>query len=461
MNGSKITVEEIDKIFGSDNLDKQLEFLDSLQCDQYDPIIANHLCSYLAKPVKGLRNALSHFFLKHKCYHIAENLTEFITSNDIALRNIAGEILIAYKSYAVDSLINFLKKNKNEIHQKYVADILARINDKKVEKHVLELIKNTENENVLISFIEALGNNRSIQSVDLLITLYSKSEIFKPYIIQALGAIGTVKCFHFINEKYSEEDDLVKFVIIESLGDIGNEESFFFLLAELQSAKEPFIPPILESLYKLHMRYGFDIPYDDKIKRSLITILNHKEQDYKRLGAKLITEYEDEEIIFEALKHYGNDTEYDEIIYHKLKMNKELVFKQIIQLLDSEAKNLVSLLKLLDEFLIFEPDVIKELNQIYVHKLVDSISRCLKHPDELVRLTSVELLFKIEPETAILFLDEEFLNENFWIKIRLTELLESITDEACIKFLEKLSEDENEMVRQRANEILIAKKQLN
>jgi hypothetical protein len=78
-----------------------------------------------------------------------------------------------------------------------------------------------------------------------------------------------------------------------------------------------------------------------------------------------------------------------------------------------------------------------------------------------VRLYAVELLFKLDIETAILFLDDEFLNENFWIKIRLTELLEDISHPAVYDFLEKLSEDENEMVSERAKEILFMKKNSN
>jgi len=461
MTEMKISIAELDRIFQSDDINTQIEFLDELKCEEYDPNIAAHLCSYLQKKDKGLRSALSNFFIQHKCYLVADKLTEFISSDDISLRNIAGEILISYGGFAVDSLIKFLKKTKDAIDLKFAADILAEIHDKKVEQAVLELIKQTDNENVLISYIEALGNNRSVQSVDLLILLYNQNEILKPYIINALGKIGTVKAFNFILQQYNDEDDLVKYMIIESLGDIGNEESFFFLLSELQNVTTPFIPPIVEAVYKLHVRYGFDIPFDEKVKRALLIMLNHKEADYRKVGAKLLDEFDDSEIISEALKHYGTDSEFDGVIYHKLLLNKELVLKHVNNLIKTDTPNLSSLLKLLDEFIQHEPKVIKEIDKIQLHRLIDSISRCLKHTDEIVRLYAVELLFKLDIETAILFLDDEFLNENFWIKIRLTELLEDISHPAVYDFLEKLSEDENEMVSERAKEILFMKKNSN
>ena len=461
MTEMKISIAELDRIFQSDDINTQIEFLDELKCEEYDPNIAAHLCSYLQKKDKGLRSALSHFFIQHKCYLVADKLTEFISSDDISLRNIAGEILISYGGFAVDSLIKFLKKTKDAIDLKFAADILAEIHDKKVEQAVLELIKQTDNENVLISYIEALGNNRSVQSVDLLILLYNQNEILKPYIINALGKIGTLKAFNFILQQYNDEDDLVKYMIIESLGDIGNEESFFFLLSELQNVTTPFIPPIVEAVYKLHVRYGFDIPFDEKVKRALLIMLNHKEADYRKVGAKLLDEFDDSEIISEALKHYGTDSEFDGVIYHKLLLNKELVLKHVNNLIKTDTPNLSSLLKLLDEFIQHEPKVIKEIDKIQLHRLIDSISRCLKHTDEIVRLYAVELLFKLDIETAILFLDDEFLNENFWIKIRLTELLEDISHPAVYDFLEKLSEDENEMVSERAKEILFMKKNSN
>uniref|UniRef100_A0A832DKI3 HEAT repeat domain-containing protein n=1 Tax=Ignavibacterium album TaxID=591197 RepID=A0A832DKI3_9BACT len=457
----KISIAELDRIFQSDDISTQIEFLDELKCEEYDPNIASHLCSFLQKRDKGLRSALSHFFIQHKCYLVADKLTEFISSDDISLRNVAGEILISYGGFAVDSLIKFLKKTKDPIDLKFAADILAEIHDKKVEQAVLELIKQTDNENVLISYIEALGNNRSVQSVDLLILLYNQNEILKPYIINALGKIGTVKTFNFILQQYNDEDDLVKYMIIESLGDIGNEESFFFLLSELQNAALPFIPPIVEAVYKLHVRYGFDIPFDEKVKRALLIMLNHKEADYRKVGAKLLNEFDDAEVISEALKHYGNDSEFDGVIYHKLLLNKDLVLKQINNIIKTDTPNLSSLLKLLDEFIQHEPKLIKEIDKIQLHRLIDLISRCLKHTDEIVRLYAVELLFKLDIETAILFLDDDFLNENFWIKIRLTELLEDISHPVVYDFLEKLSEDENEMVSERAKEILFIKKNSN
>jgi len=456
-----ISIADLDKIFQSDDLSSQIEFLDELKCEEYNPDFAVHLCSYLQKKDKGLRNALSHFLIQHKSYLVADKLTEFISSEDISLRNIAGEILISYGGFAVDSLIKFLKRTKDVIDLKFAADILARIHDKKVEQAVLELIDKTDNENILISYIEALGNNRSVQSVDILIKLYNQNEILKPYIIHSLGKIGTVKAFDFILQQYNDEDDLVKYIIIESLGEIGNEESFFFLISELQNAAEPFIPPILEAVYKLHVRYGFDIPFDEKIKRALLIMLNHKESEYRKIGAKLLDEFDDNDIIAEALKHYGIDSEFDGVIYHKLILNKELVLQHITNLIKIETPNLSSLLNLLDEFIKHEPDVVKGTASIQLHKLIDSISRCLKHTDELVRLYAVELLFNLDIETALLFLDDEFLNENFWIKIRLTEILEDVSHPAVYEFLEKLSEDENEMVSQRAKEILFIKKNHN
>lgn len=461
MQKTKISIEQVDEIFQSGDLIAQIEFLDQLECVDYDPIIVTHLCSYLPKANKGLRNALSNFIKARKCYFVADKLTEFISSNDINLRNIAGEILISFGKFAVDSLIKFLKKNKNEFNIKFAADILAVINDKKVEDVVLELINTTEDENILISYIEALGNNRSLQSIDLLISLYNKSQILKPYIISSLGKIGTLKALNFIIQIYNEEDELVKYMIIESLGDIGNEESFFFLLSELQNASLPFVPPILEAIYKLHVRFGFDIPYDEKMKRAILILFSNKENEYRKIGAKLLYEFDDTDIISEALKYYGSDQDYDGIILNKLFNNKLIVLKQISQLLKNEIPNTLHLLKLVYDFIQEEYDLVKELNEIEINKLVDSISRCLSHSDEMVRYYAIELLFKLNVDIALMLISDKFLNENFWIKLRLTELLEEIDHNNSNEILERLSLDENEIVRQRAIELLTIKKKVN
>jgi len=78
------------------------------------------------------------------------------------------------------------------------------------------------------------------------------------------------------------------------------------------------------------------------------------------------------------------------------------------------------------------------------------MSGLLNDPDEEVRRASMEILFTIDPETALLFIDSMVADENTWNRIRLVELIEQLPMEAVETSLQKLAKDEDEMVRDRA-----------
>jgi hypothetical protein len=269
-----------------------------------------------------------------------------------------------------------------------------------------------------------------------------------------MGKIGTKESFQFVTECYNDNDLLVKYNVLESLGNIGNEDSFFFLIGELQKADESFVQPILESIYKLQLKYGFDLPYDEKIKRALLILLNQKEIEHVKIAIKFLSPYNDQELIYEMLRHFGIDEEVDEIIFNKVLQNIGDMIEIMPNIILSNPANLAHLLSLLNNLLEVNHESFNEVNKFLMHKLIDAISRCLTHSEEMVRLYSVELLFKLDIETALIMLDEEFLNANFWIKLRLIEILENINHKSAIDFLAKMTEDENEMIRQKASEIL-------
>lgn len=446
--------QELQEIINSEDLDKLSTFLDNIKVESIESSLISDLCQAMQNESKGLRNLITQFFLANRFPDLPKCIVNYISSKDITLRNLSGEILIQYDKLSIDALIDFINKSQCDFDIKFAADILAMIVDEKVEQALFDLLKKTNNDNVKVSCIEGFGKNKTQAAVEELKKLYYEKDIFKPYVIEALGNIGSQEAFEFIKECYNDDDVLVKYNVLESLGNIGNEDSFFFLIGELQNADESFVQPILESIYKLQLKYGFDLPYDEKIKRALLILLNQNEVDYIKIAIKFLSPYNDPELIYEMLRHYGVDDEVDSIIFNKVLQNPAEVVEILPQIILSNPSNLSHLLSLLNLLLEQNPELLNNLNKFLLHKLIDAVSRCLSHGEEMVRLNSVELLFKLDVETALIMLDEEFLNANFWIKLRLIEILETINHPAANNFLAKMTEDENEMIRQKATEVL-------
>ena len=68
----------------------------------------------------------------------------------------------------------------------------------------------------------------------------------------------------------------------------------------------------------------------------------------------------------------------------------------------------------------------------------------------MTKISSLEILFTLDLETALMFVDSMVSDENMWNRIRLVELLEQYPIEAIEIPLQKLTKDEDEMVRDRA-----------
>lgn len=446
--------QELKSIINNEDLEQLSNFLEKINVDSFEPSLISDLCSAMEKENKGIRNLITQFFLANRFNCLPNCIVKYISSKDITLRNISGEVLMQYDKLSIDALVNFIDKSNDDFDIKFAADILAVIVDQKTEEALFNLLKKNKNDNIIISCIEGFGNNKTEKAFDELKKLYFEKEIFKPYVIEALGKIGSNEAFQFITECYKDDDVLVKYNVLESLGNIGNEDSFFFLIGELQTADESFVQPILESIYKLQLKYGFDLPYDEKIKRALLILLNQNEVEYIKIAIKFLSPYNDPELIYEMLRHFGIDEEVDSIIFNKVIQNITEVFEIMPKIILSNPPNLSHLLALFNQLFESNVEILNSIDKFLIHKLVDAVSRCLTHIEEMVRLHSVELLFKIDVETALIMLDEEFLNSNFWIKLRLIEILETINHQSAIDFLAKMTEDENEMIRQRAIEVL-------
>ena len=89
-----------------------------------------------------------------------------------------------------------------------------------------------------------------------------------------------------------------------------------------------------------------------------------------------------------------------------------------------------------------------------MQNLLNGIAENLTNSDEEARKTSMELLFVLDVETGLLFLDTMLEDDNMWNKIRLLEMLEEVNDERADNALRTLSGDQESMISERAATIL-------
>lgn len=454
MKNEKANITNIFNTFESGSTEEKINLIQQLVYEDVSEEVVKIISGFIDQEDRGLRNAASFFLSSNPHPSIAEHIVKFVSSPDITIRNLAGEILIRNGTRSLSSLINFLNTNADPDDIKFVIDVLGLIGDSNAGEPIIKKLKESDNENVQLACIEALGNLHFENALDTITQYYNYNELFKPTVIEALGNICTKKSLDFITSHYNEEDILVKYSMIESLGKVGDTETFFFLLSELNEANGPCVWPILEAIYNLKQKFGFDIPFDERMKKSILNTIFDADIKYRKIAAYLVTIFDDPEIVLACLTIYGDDNEIDEIIKPKFEINSALILSKIHQLLDKAPRNLVQLLSLIDELVKSNPDFKTQLSVFETQKLIQSISNLLSHPNENVRFTAAELLFTIEPETAILFLDEMIKDENIWNRLRIMDYIDSLDHPSVTEALIKLASDREEMISEKAKELL-------
>ena len=424
--------------------------VESLYNENISDSLVEDICTMLNDTDKGVRNAVDLMLTVNPSTQIPKYLVKYISSPNISTRNLAGEILLKIGNNSVEAMLESIYTG-NDDDKKFIVDILGLIGDPKAAHEILELLKINKNDNVIMACIEALGNLKYEPAIEFMIFIYDKNELYKPTITEALGKIGTSKALSFIISKYNDEDSLTKFSMIESLGLVGNQESFYFLISELNHTEGPLIWPIIESICLLKDKYGLDIPFDEKMKNSILQTIEEADAKYKKAAVNLIIAFEGPDIMQACIKVFGEDYETDEMIKPKLLESPKTFFEIFIKLLNNSHNNLKNLLELSLELIKKNGFLVEDnFSELQIRNFTDSLINCLDNPDEEVRKLSTELLFIIDTENALLFLDKMLEDNNLWNKLRLLEVLSSIESEIAEKAIVKLSEDPEEMISERA-----------
>lgn len=415
------------------------------------------LTSKLADVDKGVRDAVSFALINLDSPVIGQLVVPFVSSTDISVRNLAGEVLLKKGDSVVDAMLQYLDKDDDD-DKKFIIDILGLIGNPKSAQKILEVLDTSENENVILACIEALGNIKYQPAVNKIINFYNISDLFGPTIIEALGKIGGSEALHFIMEKYDSADELSKFSMIESIGLIGDEESFFKLLADLRNLNGPTAWAAIETLNMLKENLQLDVPFDEHIKNAVLKTLTEADVRFKRAASKLISAFNDKEVIEVCLKIYGEDVEINENIKSKFLENAKLFYTKLPEYLKENSYNLKALLDLFKEILELEGgNSLREVSQIEFYNILEIFTLNLEHPDEEVRRTCIEMLFYLNAETAFMFLDTMVNDNNTWNKMRVLEILEYFDDPRSLPALQKLIDDPEEMVSEKAKLLLQSK----
>ncbi len=460
MNQETNTDQNLLKMLSSDDAVLRTEALYNLTFEEVDNEVVKTITELILADDKAIRNAASNFLIQNNNPTIPFAVVDYIGSPEISIRNLAGEILLKKGTNSVDAICAKVPTLKEDDDIKFLVDILGLIGDKCPEDLIIDILTTNQNENVIVACIEALGNIYSEKAIETIIPFFDKAEVLRPVVIEATGKIRTLKSLKFITEKFKSDDDLLKFTMIESMGEIGDEETFYFLLSQIDILNGALIWPLLEAIYKLKIKHDLEVPFDERIKKCVLDTIINAEPRYQIVAAHLVTVFDDPEILYACLSIYGLDSELNEVLFDKFMENKGLIVSKLYTVIDNNNNYLSAILDLLQNILSYDSECLTSLGELERRRLTESLSQSLTNSDEGVRIAAAELLFRIDTETALLFLDTMISDENFWNRIRLLDMISEMDRPEVVEALEKLSQDSEEMVSDKAKEIALRKQYL-
>lgn len=105
--------------------------------------IVKQFAEKLVDEDNGVRDAVSSVLISANNPEIAAHVVPFVSSKDIAIRNLAGEILLKKGTDSLDAMIDYLPKG-NDDDKKFVIDVMGLIGDLKPVNEIINVLKTSK-----------------------------------------------------------------------------------------------------------------------------------------------------------------------------------------------------------------------------------------------------------------------------------------------------------------------------
>ena len=265
----------------------------------------------------GVRDASEMVLLNNKREVIAKSIVPYISSENITVRNLAGEMLVKFGEVAVTPLTDYID-GANDDDQKFVIDVLGLIGIDKPAQKISKVLDEAKNNNVKLACIETFGNIKYAGCIEQVRKYYYEDELFQPTVVESLGKINTPEANKFLMSIYVNADELTRYAIIESFGENGDEEAFIHLSSELKKLTGPLLWVTVEALAKLKASRSYTLPFDVHVKHALLNVLSEGELNFQQAAVSLFESFNDKDVSLKVLSLYGSNEALNEDIKSKI-----------------------------------------------------------------------------------------------------------------------------------------------
>jgi HEAT repeat protein len=419
------------------------------------PITA--LAAALEDESKGVRDAAGRSLLATGGIAVARAIVEYIGHTNIVTRNLVAELLVKLGGTSIPAILPYLEHEDRDV-RKFAVDILGLIGSDEPTPRMLPLLHDPD-DNVVVSTVEALGNMKSSASMQGLYETYDRYGYARPAVAEALGKIGSADAEPFLIDRFRKSldtlatDPVTPFAIIEALGVLGGGDALTELRQTLEAVKGTLRSARLHAMVRISERLGRALPAQESLKNDYLRALKESDPAVRVSGVKGLSAYSGSDVTAALIHSLGSSPEVDAIAVPALLQRDDALHVStaaLEQVPQGQQKAVIGLLGRLT----------METIQNVMRKAINSgdeevfgrsfaaIAAQWSEADEETRAVIVDVLFRLDGDRAVEFLDAIMNDPDPWLRIHVIEVIAAIADARAPEFITRFLQDDDEMVRE-------------
>lgn len=408
---------------------------------------------------KGVRDAAGRSLLATGGIAVARAIVEHIEHHNIVTRNLVAELLIKLGDTSIPEILPYLRHENRDV-RKFAVDILGLIGSDEPTLRLLPLLEDPD-DNVVVSTVEALGNMRSKAVLQGLYDTYDRHECARPAVAEALGKICATDAEGFLMDRFRQSlgvlatDPVTLFAIIEALGVLGGGDALAELRQTLDAVRGTLRTASLHAMVRISERLGRALPAGEGLKHDYLRAAKEADPAVRISGVKGLSEYSGGDVT-EALVHaLGADPGIDAVAVPALLRRDDTLHAAMAALeqpSQGQRKAVIGLLGRLTMEAIESVmrKVITAGDEEVFGRVFATVAGQWSAADEETRAVIVDVLFRLDGDRAVEFLDAIMNDPDPWLRIHVIDVIAAIADPRAPEFITRFLRDDNEMVREMA-----------
>ena len=310
----------------------RLDVLDALSMDADERVMAQAASHLLADGDPGVREEAARLLAMLATEEAAALTVPYIASDDITVRNLAGEVLAKIGAAAVPALVPAIDDDHHDV-RKFAIDVLAQLPARE-HAGAIAVCLHDDDDNVVLAAVDALGALGASEYHDALRDLYDRQPLARPSIVAALGAFGSEADLGFLEHALADEDPVVQYTAAEALAQQHATEVLDLLLRKIDQVDPMARPVVLNSIIGFYETNPDQAAMPASIKGYLVEMLGDFDLDYRCAAARGLCAFLDGETVDALMAHAGADDTLDVEMFKTLAVYPD-VFRRIVENVDA------------------------------------------------------------------------------------------------------------------------------